>query len=463
VLLVDHSLHEADRRFFVDIGRAAALGTVMVLLTIAALAWLLHRLVHRPLKEVAATSRRIVGGNLNARAQVPARGEFALLAGHVNQMTDHLANSLEAEESHRRELSDILNAVDDEIVVVDRDHRVAIANDAFQSRSAPDADTIIGRSCSDVPAIHWPCTADRPEGCSVNNVFRTGRGDKGIVTQAGPDGTERSIEIHASPMFSPDGEVHRVVEVRRDISERRQLEASLVHSERLASVGLLASRVSHEINNPLGVIAVSVDGLQRWLDRQEDLSEELRKVLGESLTRIVEETRRGRSVTDRLLHIARPAARSRSLIDVNRAVDETLATMAFAVQRAGVEARKEFAEGLPPLVGDEANLKQVLMNLLLNSIQAMDSRGGTLRVVTSHDGGELRIDVEDTGEGIPAALLTRIYDPFFTTKPAGEGTGLGLFIAHRLITDMGGAIRVESRPGDGTRFTLTFPAPEKEG
>jgi PAS domain S-box-containing protein len=463
VLLVDLSLHEADRRFFADIGRTAVLGTLMVLVTIAALAWLLHRMVHRPLGEVAATSRRIVGGNLKARAQVPSPGEFALLAGHVNQITDHLANSLEAEEAHRRELSGILNAVDDEIVVVDRDRRVAIANDAFQSRSAPDGDTMVGRSCSDVPAIHWPCTADRPEGCSVTNVFRTGRGDKRMVSQADPDGTERSVEIHASPIFSPDGEVHRVVEVRRDISERRQLEASLVDSERLASVGLLASGVSHEINNPLGVIAVSVDGLQRWLDRQDDLSEELRKVLRESLTRIAEETRRGRSVTDRLLHIARPATQSRSLIDVNRAADETLATLAFAMQRAGVEVRKEFGEGLPPLVGDEANLQQVLMNLLLNSIQAMESRGGTLRVATSHDGGGLCIEVEDKGEGIPAALLARIYDPFFTTKPAGEGTGLGLFIAHRLITEMGGAIRVDSRPGDGTRFTVTFPAPAKDG
>jgi signal transduction histidine kinase len=117
------------------------------------------------------------------------------------------------------------------------------------------------------------------------------------------------------------------------------------------------------------------------------------------------------------------------------------------------------AEKLPPLSGDESRLGQILMNLTLNAIQAIEAKGGSgkLLVTTAVEDGAIRIDVEDTGEGISTENVGRIYEPFFTTKPVGKGTGLGLFITHRLVSEMNGAIDVRSKPGEGTRFTVLLP------
>ena len=128
------------------------------------------------------------------------------------------------------------------------------------------------------------------------------------------------------------------------------------------------------------------------------------------------------------MNVARPPGNTRSLIDVNHAVGDILAVLSYAIQRAGIVTRKELGERIPPLCDNESRLAQILMNLILNSIQAMSSGGGLLRIATAAENGMVRFDIADTGDGIPAKILGRIYEPFFTTKPADKGTGLGLFI-----------------------------------
>ena len=132
------------------------------------------------------------------------------------------------------------------------------------------------------------------------------------------------------------------------------------------------------------------------------------------------------------------------------------------MKRSGIEAQFDLTEGLPPLSGDESRLAQVIMNLALNSLQAMEDSGGRLRIATSSANGSIQIEVDDSGVGIPPELLRRIYEPFFTTKPVGKGTGLGLFITHRIVTEMGGTIQVHSQPGKGTLFVVRLPRPQRE-
>jgi PAS domain S-box-containing protein len=457
VLLMDLALSGADRRFFADIGGTLALGSVMVLLTIAVLALLLRRMVHNPLRAVVATGQRIVQGDLNARATVSSSGEFAQLASQVNRMTDHLSGSIRTVETQHRELQAILDAIDDEIVVLDREQRVVAVNDAFRKKSGQPPLDLTGRLCREVSAARWPCTADRPDGCPVQRVFSTGRLNKGIISRSDPDGKERVIEIHASPLRGPDGSVAQVVEVRRDISERRQMEAILAHSEHLASLGLLASGLSHEINNPLGAIATSVSGLRRRLSSDPGISAKAAGMLETILGRIGHEVERGRAITHRLLRIARPPGSARSLVDVNHVVEEIVAILSHDIKRSQISTRLELGQSLPPLRGDGSRLGQVVMNLALNAIQAMTENGGELRIATCHGNGTIRIVVEDSGCGISPQLLKRIYEPFFTTKPVGKGTGLGLFITHRLVTEMGGTVDVRSRPERGTAFTIRLP------
>lgn len=299
--------------------------------------------------------------------------------------------------------------------------------------------------------------------CAVARVFETGRLHKGIQAHVAPGGRERTMEVHASPLRDREGVVSLVVEVRRDISERRQMEASLAQSERLASLGLLASGLSHEINNPLGAIATSVDGLRRRLPGEPGVAPEAAGALDPVLQRISREVQRGRDITHRLLKVARPPGNARTLVDLNHVVEDILAILAHDIQRAGITTRLDLARDLPPVLGDESGVGQVVMNVVLNAVQAMDGGGGALRVATSAPDGHIRIEVEDTGCGIPAHHLKKVFEPFFTTKPVGRGTGLGLFITHRIVSDLGGAVQIRSQAGQGTLVIIQLPRSDAGG
>jgi two-component system NtrC family sensor kinase len=455
ILVTDLALGGVDRRFFADIGGTVALATVMLVLTVGVLVLLLDRTVHRPLRGFVKISQRIVGGDLDARVEAGGEGELSLLASQLNRMTDHLARSLRTVEAQRRELQAILDATDDEIVVLDRDRRVVAANRAYRDRPERRDVDVVGHLCREIPLGHGPCLENEPGGCPVRKVFETGQHHWGVTTHLDPRGNERVLEIHGSPLRDPEGAITHAVEVRRDISERRQMEATLAHSERLVSLGLLASGLSHEINNPLGAIGATVDGLRKRLTRESGppSPEELERVLG----RIRGEVERGRQITHRLLKVARPSIGATTLVDPNRVVEDVLLILAHQIRQAGIRTRLDLGSPLPPLWADEPRLGQVLMNLVLNAVQAMDGEGGELRVATASEGDGARMEVADTGSGISPEHLKRIYEPFFTTKPPGQGTGLGLFITHQIVTGMGGTIDAHSEPGRGTTMIVRLP------
>jgi signal transduction histidine kinase len=344
-------------------------------------------------------------------------------------------------ETQHRDLEAILDAIDDQVVVIDRERRVVAANKSYRVGSAT------------VAAGAEASSDDGP----VGRVFSTGQLHKGIVSQARTDGQEQVIEIHASPLRGADGSVTRCVEVRRDISERRHLEAIAAQSERLASLGLLASGLSHEINNPLGAIAASVEGLRRRLPREPGISADAAATLGMVLTRIGREVERGRVITHRLLKIARPPGNTRSWSDVNHIVKDIVAVLSHDIRQSRITTRLDLCRDLPLLRADEGRLAQVVMNLTLNAIQAMAEGGGELRIATAVENDSIRMEFEDTGCGIPGEQMKKIFEPFFTTKPIGKGTGLGLFITHQILTDLGGTVHVRSQCGAGTTFTVRIP------
>jgi signal transduction histidine kinase/HAMP domain-containing protein len=457
LLVMDLALQSFDRRFFTGIGSTVALGAVMVVLTVAVLVWLLRRMVLGPLAEIVVSSQRIVEGDLESRASVSGEGEFPHLAWQVNRMTDHLAASLREVEVKRTELQTILDAIDDEVVVLDKSRRVVAANEAFRSKLPDGSAEPVGGLCGDHPGTQWPCGVDRPNSCPVARVFETARLEKGIVSYVESNGEDRVVEIHASPLVVVDDVVRQVVEVRRDISERRQMEAILAHSEHLASLGLMASGLSHEINNPLGAIAASVEGLLRRLPGDPDMRGETRERLEQVLSRMAGEVERCRTITNRLLRIARPSERLRNLVDVNHVIEDVVALLSHDIRHAGIEVQLELREGLPIFRGDETQIVQIIMNVGMNAVQAMGEKGGRLRISTLAEDQRIVITVEDSGSGISLEVQKRMFEPFFTTKPAGKGTGLGLFITHQIVTSLGGSIHVRSEPGVGTKVVIGLP------
>jgi two-component system, NtrC family, sensor kinase len=244
--------------------------------------------------------------------------------------------------------------------------------------------------------------------------------------------------------------------VWRDITDRSQLESQLSHSERLASLGMLAAGVAHEINNPLASILAGAESLGRWLQRVEGLDPAERHEAIEVIQLLERETQRSRETTDKLLLLAQPYRQAPVWVDLNRAVRDTLALLGYQMRRQNVEAVEELDPGLPLLWARESGIRGVFMNLCMNAVQAMPA-GGTLTVRTRSAGNRIRCDIEDTGTGIDPEHLARIWDPFFTTKPVGQGTGLGLSITQRIVHRHGGTIRVQSGPGQGARFSLELP------
>ena len=435
ILIMDLSMAGTERQLTASIRHMLIMAGVMVVLTIVVLWFLMKKLILKRLKRFMEATGLIREGRLEQSVPVDSLDEIGRLAESFNVMTGSLRDSFEELKHQRQFLENVIDTIRDEIVVFDKESNVVTANQAARDRwlhEGGDADSSLARE-----------------------TFTMGHPGKRLEVTPTSAGGERHLEIHTYPRRNEEGTVFQVIQVARDISERKYLEAHLSHSERLASLGLLASGFSHEINNPLGAIATCVEGLRRRLASQGAVSADWAQ---ETLSRISNQIDRARRITTRLLNMARPPGKTRSLIDVNRVVEDTLAVLSYDLKRGGVIANKQLSPEIPPLCDDESRLSQILMNLTLNSIQAMANGGGFLRVATAADDGTIRIEVEDTGEGIPRENLRKIYEPFFTTKPVGKGTGLGLFITHRLVAEMEGTIEVRSQPGEGSLFTIHLPS-----
>jgi two-component system, NtrC family, sensor kinase len=223
--------------------------------------------------------------------------------------------------------------------------------------------------------------------------------------------------------------------------------SQLRQSEKLASIGRLAAGIAHEINNPLtGVLTFS------HLLRKKSTDEQDRQ----DLDLIVRETTRVREIVRGLLDFARGTPSTKEPMEINEVIRQTLRLVGSHSEFKGVNIQDDLAEGLPAINGDRNQLQQVILNICMNGCEAMP-KGGSLLVATSLAGDEVVIAITDTGCGIPQGELERIFDPFYTTKPAGKGTGLGLSVSYGIVQQHEGRIEVESRVGDGTTFRVFLP------
>jgi PAS domain S-box-containing protein len=245
------------------------------------------------------------------------------------------------------------------------------------------------------------------------------------------------------------GEAGTIV-ILEDTTERARLEEQLRISEKMASLGLLAAGVAHEVNTPL----TGISSYTQMLLEQADPTDPRTKVL----EKIEKQTFRAARIVNGLLTLSRPTAAEaaeRAPVDLNTVLLDVLSLLEHQLDKGSIKIRRELQQGAVPIMGYEFKLQQVFLNLLLNARDAMPS-GGWLTIATRVDGDDAIAEVSDTGSGIQAEHLARIYDPFFTTKATGQGTGLGLSITYGIVREHEGTIRCESVPSQGTRFTLRF-------
>jgi two-component system NtrC family sensor kinase len=240
--------------------------------------------------------------------------------------------------------------------------------------------------------------------------------------------------------------VHEELRAAHQNLERSQ--EQLVHSEKLSALGQLVAGVAHELNNPLSAVLGNA-----YLAEPKVTDPRVQR----HIKGIREGAERAAQIVRNLLQFSRKLTSSREDIDLNPLVERVLALVHNAGVTQNIAIVRDLAAGLPSTAGDPGQIQQVLLNLVTNAFQAMEDGGGRLTMRSRSAGGRLRIEVEDTGPGVPAEIRTRIFDPFFTTKAVGKGTGLGLSVAHGIVSAHGGRIWAEDGPGGGARFVIELP------
>ncbi len=383
---------------------------------------------------------------------VDASGKVVRLYGTTQDITERKQAEVELR-SQKNELQAIFDSVNDGVIVFDHDGRVQHYNNT--SLQLLPHESLPGKTCQDL--LH-PETPTGTEHCAVERALRGSRVETSLVSVR--DGHKiRYIDITATPIEDALGEKNRALVVLRDVTQKRFQELQLIQSDKMSSIGVLATGVAHEINNPLTSVAGYAEALLRRFRDDEKLAQDDRlKVFPKYLNVIVRESYHCKGIIDSLLNFGRKSTGFVYNVDINEIIREILELLRHQSSEERIEVVTDLKETLPSIHGDPSGLRQVLMNLLINAHQAIDG-GGTVKICTEHsdDNREISIRVSDTGCGIAPDIIDQIWDPFFTTKDAGKGLGLGLAISYTIVKRHGGEISLASSPGKGSQFTVVLP------
>ena len=256
--------------------------------------------------------------------------------------------------------------------------------------------------------------------------------------------------------LNSDRNSYRLLGAGIDVTQHIELKQQLQHADRLATVGQLAAGIAHEINGPLNNIL----GYAQLSSKQQDLPEQVYQ----DLDNIIRMSLHAREVVKKVMLFSRQVTPKHDRIQINKVIRDSLYFTEPLCRQNKIKIETELDEALPLIVGDFSQLRQVAVNLVVNSAQAMKDSGGTIKIKTySENSGNVILDVQDTGVGMSPETLEQCFMPFFTTKNIDEGTGLGLSVVHGIIQAHNAEIKVESKIGKGSKFTISFPIDSERG
>ena len=341
----------------------------------------------------------------------------------------------------KRNLEAIFDGIQNRLSIQTPDYQVFRVNRAVIEKYHATYQELIGRKCYEAYYRRsLPC-----EKCPVAVTIETKQPTSSIMRISEE---ETTLRISSYPILDEKGHLISIIEYIEDITGEQRLQDQLIQSEKLAGVGVLASGVAHEINNPLsGVIGMAEVAMEE--ENLPEIKGYLKDILncGMRISEIVKGLRT-------YSRIAKQG--EQSLIDINEVLEESLKMVRLATKTTSIEVVKNF-QSVDKIEANAGEVQQVFTNLITNAFQAMNEKGGALTLSTRSLKDSVEIKVSDSGMGIPQKNINKIFDPFFTTKKIGEGTGLGLNIVYRIVTKYEGTIDVESKEGVGTTFTIKFP------
>ncbi len=448
ILILDRNVGSVrasiDRDLFWMVGSTG----LATLILVGAIAAIIRLVVLRRLQRFETTARQIASGDLSRRVPDEGSDTISWLAREFNAMADSVTGLVGEVRSQRERLETVINSIDDGIVVLDASRTVMAANDAFLARTGGRREALVGCCCQDGGV--GVCRVDQ---CPTCDCLQTGQRQVRLCERTAADGSIRWEEVHASPIVDADGRIAHVVEVWRDISDRRAAEASLAESHKLASLGLLASGFSHELNTPLATVLTCVEGILRDVHASGTGGVESRRI-GESASIAREQVLRCRGITQHFLRMARGQPSPGDIVELDAVMSAALRLVEPTARASGVTLSAEGPASGLRVRADEASLQHAVINLLINAVQACQ-RGGAV-TLAAEDGDPVRIRVRDNGCGIRPEHLKQIFEPFCSMRKGG--TGLGLFLSLNFVKACGGDITVSSEVGSGSTFEIALPA-----
>ncbi len=338
-------------------------------------------------------------------------------------------------------LQTVFNGITDPVALLDHRYRIQMVNHALAAlhKGVP----LVGRDCRQL------------DGCPFADAGGIEFQPHTPVTHLQRLEDGRIFEVHFYPLFDDSGVLTNIVGYGKDVTEQQRAAERAQHTEKMAAIGQLAAGIAHEINNPLGVILCHAELAAGELDDPAQVREDLAVIVKHA-------TACQRIVGD-LLQFARSTAGRKLPTAIGELIMETAAMIGRQLKKDGITLRLSLDEKIPDVALDRDRMKQVLLNLVINAVQAMTPAGGTITIASRREDDTIAIQVEDDGPGIDPAILDRIFDPFFSTKAPGEGTGLGLSVSYGIVRDHGGTITAANRPGGGAVFTIILPVDTTAG
>jgi PAS domain S-box-containing protein len=367
------------------------------------------------------------------------------LIEHLEKKNREITQQLKVISRSQKEWQETFDSITDLVTIHDADHTIVRANKAFAQCFNTTPQAVVGRKCHEF--FHG---SNKPvHSCPLAGALCANEPGTHEFTD---DRSGRTYFITIFPMTFPGSENRGIIHIARDVTEEREKEMRLIMSERLASLGQMASGIAHEINNPLASIAGCSEGLlARVRENRYDHG-----IFEKYLNIIQEEVFRCKTITTSMLSFVRKNTYEKMDVDVKQLLEKTLEIIGFQGRLKRIEVRKDLTRDDVVIRASEGELRQALLVIIINALDAMQDKG-ILTLATERREESVLVRVSDTGPGIPAELQPRIFDPFFTTKQEKGGTGLGLSIARKIVMNHNGTIDVFSSPEQGTTFTIVLP------
>lgn len=353
----------------------------------------------------------------------------------------------------KNELQAIFDAVNDGVIVFDHNGSIQHLNHICPQFFPPEA--LAGGGCRDV--FH-PDVALSPHNCPVELALHGERVETSMVSVR-EGSNPQYIDITANPIQDELGEKTRALVFLRDVTLKRLHEMQLIQTEKMSSIGVLATGIAHEINNPLTSVAGYAEALLRRFRDQPSLGTDIRlEDFPKYLEVIVREAYHCKGIIGSLLNFGRKSDGLLGTVNLNGLLSEILELLKHQPNYEEMKVAATLSDTIPSILGDPSGLRQVFMNLVINACHAVKA-GGKVEVSTTYSDADqaVFVQVSDTGCGIAHDVIDRIWDPFFTTKEVGKGVGLGLALSYNIVKRHGGEISVKSVVGEGSQFTVKLP------